>query len=72
MMNEDDGPPKECGAQHPRYKGVTCVRIGKCWGGTAHMGISHNPGRPPDEQRKLVYWGGRSEEMDRLGIEPTT
>lgn len=60
-----DGPPKECGAKHPRYEGVTCVRIGKCWGGSPHMGIVTNPNRLPDEQRRFVYWGGASMEMDR-------
>lgn len=59
----DDGLPQPCGAIHPTY-GVTCVRYGRCWGGTLHMGIITNPRRLPDEQRKFVYWGGASMEAD--------
>ena len=62
-----DEPPKECGARHPRYKSVTCVRIGECANWMPHMGIVTNPNRLPDEQRKFVYWGGRSMEQDRDG-----
>lgn len=65
VISVDDGPPEECGAKHPQYTGVTCVRIGQCRGGTAHMGIVTKSRRLPDEQRKFVYWGGASMEMDR-------
>jgi hypothetical protein len=34
----EDGPPKPCGAQHPKYKNVTCGRTGKCFDGH-HIGI---------------------------------
>lgn len=33
MPNEntkDEESPKRCGAQHPEYKNVTCVKWGKC------------------------------------------
>jgi hypothetical protein len=66
MKPESEGPPKACGAEHPRYKGVTCVRIGQCWAGTPHMGIISNPRRSPDEQRRFIYWGGASLEMNEI------
>lgn len=68
MKVESEGPPKECGAEHPKYNGVSCVRFGECRGITPHMGILSNPRKSPDEQRRFVYWGGASMEMDRVGI----
>ena len=68
MTTNEDGPPQTCSAEHPRYKGVTCVRIGECWGPMAHVGILSNPRKLPDEQRKFVYWGGASMEMDEHGL----
>lgn len=64
MMRLEDGPPKQCGAKHPRYNDVFCVRYGECWGGMTHMGITTNPNRLPHEQRRFVYWGGASMRMD--------
>jgi hypothetical protein len=65
MSRVEDGPPKPCGAKHPRYEGVTCERIGACWGGSPHMGVITDPRKTHGEQRRFVYWGGASERIDK-------